>query len=104
MKKNTLFIGLNDKDTRTQIITDEQARKIIIATACEFVGGVTLSDAYGVYTHDDGERVIEHTITATIYDGDDNAIKAMIKALLLSLNQESIINEQTAVNSEFVTL
>ena len=104
MKKNTLFIGLNDKDTKTQILTDEQARNIIIAAACEYVGGVTLSDAYGVYTHANGERVIEHTITGTIYDGDDDAIKAMIKELLVALNQESIINEQSDVNSEFVTL
>jgi len=56
---HTYYIGLNDKDTKKQEISTDEAVKIIVNTIpCDF----TFSICNGVYTHHDGSKVCEVTI------------------------------------------
>lgn len=56
---NTYYIGLNDKDTKKQeISTDEAVQMIVNIIPCDF----TFSVCNGVYTHEDGSKVCEVTI------------------------------------------
>lgn len=52
MNKITLFIGLNDKDTKVQEITTVEARAILADRIAQKIGFGTVSLASGVYTHE----------------------------------------------------
>ena len=87
MKKITLYLGLNDKDTKKQELTTVDAFKIVnnIIKDCTIVEGL------GKYTHKDGTIVNETTFIITIFDFDNTTdIKAICSQLKTVLNQESV--------------
>lgn len=101
MKKITLYVGLNDKDTKTQKIDTLEATKIVsnlITTLCD---GGTIYNATGIYKHDNGSIVFENTLKIELFDTTDNIITKLIDTLKKILNQESIIKQTEDVNSEF---
>ena len=102
MKKTTLYIGLNDKDTKYQIIDTISAYKIITNIITEYADGGTIYAADGIYKHDDGTVVIEKTLRVELIDAPETAVKSIIQAAKVSLNQESILIQQEIVNSYFV--
>ena len=95
MKKQILYVGLKDKDTKKQIITKAQARNIII-NVC---GDCTLSDSIGAYTHENGKKVREQTIKVEVLFRKTKEAKEMAKAIKEKLNQESIGYEVINSNS-----
>ena len=100
--KTTLFIGLNDKDTKRQEISTIEAYKVISNICLEYVGGATISENTGYYTHENGDIVIEKSLEVKIYDATESAIDSVIKACKVALNQESILKQSETVNSCFV--
>ena len=62
MKRFTLYMGLNDKDTKTQMISIIEAYKIVSNILASDLGGGTIYEAKGVYKHDDGTIVFENTL------------------------------------------
>lgn len=87
MQKITLFLGLNDKDTKRQELTTVDAFKIVN----NIIKDCTIVEGKGKYTHTDGSIVIETTFIITIFDFDNTTdIKAICNQLKTVLNQESI--------------
>lgn len=102
MTKYTIYIGLNNKDTKVQTIPTESAITIAENLFCEMCGGATISQARGVYTHDDGTKVIENTLVCIVFGVDRETItRAAVKARDL-FNQESVALESCEVNSVFI--
>ena len=101
MEKVTLYVGLNDKDTKTQKIDTVEAVKIVTNLVCSICGGGTIYNATGVYTHDNGDIVIENTLRIELIDCTAAALTALIDTLKSVLNQESIIKQCESINSEF---
>ena len=102
MKKFTLYIGLNDKETKVQTIPTESAITLAENLLCEICGGATISQARGVYTHDDGTKVIENTLVCVVFGCDIETItRAAVKARDI-FNQESVALESCEVNSVFI--
>lgn len=101
MKKVTLYVGLNDKDTKTQVITTVEAYKIALNTITTFANGGTIFDTKGIYKHENGEIVIENTLHIELIDVSENALASIISILKTVLNQESIIKQTEVINSEF---
>ena len=62
MTKYTLYIGLNDKETKQQRIDTLEASKIVQNVLTDTTGGGTIYSATGVYKHDNGAVVIENTL------------------------------------------
>lgn len=65
-RKHTLYIGLNDKDTKKQEIDTLEAVKIATNIICRIVDGCTIYNATGIYHHDDGQIVIENSLRIEI--------------------------------------
>lgn len=101
MTKTTLYIGLNDKDTKTQKIDTVEAYKVVSNVLAKYTGGGTIYSATGIYTHEDGTLVIENTLRVEIIGAADEAIQKVIAFCKVSLNQESIIKQTETVVSEF---
>ena len=101
MKKATLYIGLNDKDTHRQEVETVEAYKLVQRELVRAVGGGTIYAADGIYTHDDGTIVIEKTLRVEIIGAADPAIMGLVQVLKTILNQESIIIQREQVETVF---
>lgn len=102
MKKFTLYVGLNDKDQKVQIIDTLEAAKIC-QNLVSNLGGGTIYNAYGVYRHDDGTVIVENTLRIEIFEFSDpmqDQIKSLVGTLKKILNQESIAVQIEDVISE----
>ena len=101
--KQILSIGMNDKVTKKQEMDDKTALDIIGRTCLEMASGVTIvPGCIGVYTHENGEKVIEKTVRCEFYGETVETVKAIARALCKALNQESIAYEAVEIKSEFI--
>lgn len=100
IKKDVLFIGLNDKNTKKQIISNKKAYAIICATLKnQGLDGFTISLNKGVYIHDDNTITEENTYKIEIVFASNLQINNIIKELKILLNQESILKEVYYIKS-----
>lgn len=99
-----IFLGLLDQETRQQEIKTLDAFKVVSRLAAVDLGGATITDGSGVYTHDDGSVIEEPSLVISVLDlfADDKdefreKVKAFRDKLQLYFNQESVllIAEQT---------
>ena len=95
MKKHIFIIGMNDKDTKTQVISKEK----FLSSIYETVGDCTISDSYGYYTHADGSIAKEPSLRVEMLFKKDSDIKGYADKLKADLNQESIAYEVVESNS-----
>ena len=102
MKKFTLFVGLNDKDTKHQELNTLDAYKVASNIFCQYTGGATISEAVGVYTHDDGTIITETSLRCEIYGAEMSAIMRAANELKAAFNQESILIETVETTSNFI--
>lgn len=103
MKCYTLYLGLNDKDTKTQKIDTIEAYKICENMCADFFGGATIFSAKGIYKHDDNTIVIENTLRIEILEFDTSIyerVRDFVGTLKSVFNQESIAVQVETVNSE----
>lgn len=100
MNKYILYIGMNDKDTKKQNITVLSAREIIMNTiTATGLDGATISEAVGIYKHEDGTIITEQTLRVEILFATDKHIKSICDTLKQVLNQESIAVEKQVISS-----
>ena len=104
MTKFILYVGLNDEETKMQEISTIDAFKILTNIFVEHVGGVTITEAKGVYTHDDGTVVIENTLRCEVFDCELIKILKVVEIIGTILRQQSIALETIETNSEFVKI
>lgn len=104
MKKTTLYIGLNDKDSKLPVMDILPARDLVARLLLNAgIGGATISEAVGIYTHANGAGVvIEKTIRAELLDTPAEKIKIAVADIKKTLNQESILVENTTIQADFV--
>ena len=102
MNKYTLYIGLNDKDTKRQQLDNLEASKIVQNILTEITGGGTIYNATGVYKHDDGTIIIENTLRVEIVAAALEAVRKAIEFIKTALNQESVILQTERVESVFI--
>lgn len=96
--RHTLIVGLNDKDTKKQIVSNSKARKIIMG----IVGDCTMSDALGHYTHEDGTQVKEKSIKVEMLFKADNEVYNFAQQIKKELNQESVALVKDYIESALI--
>lgn len=99
MKSIKFFIGLFDKDTKLQDISTIEAYKQVTKLVCRHFGGWTITDWRGVYTHTNGEQVIEPSLV--VYVNTDKDTAPFISEVKKVLNQESVMKEVTLSSVSF---
>lgn len=99
MKKYTLYVGLNDKDKKVQLISTIEAYKICNNILLQYTDGATVFEASGIYKHEDGTFTIEKTLRIELLFTDDDTVSKIVKDLKTAFNQESIAVQKQAINS-----
>lgn len=102
MKKTVVTIGLNDQDTKFQVIDTDTAKKTVTNLLIyNCIDGATITDAVGVYRHESGVLITENSIQVTIFDADMTNVYNACKAIKNALNQESVVIENLETNTVF---
>lgn len=96
--KFTLFVGLNDKDTKVQKYTTTEAYKIVENICYNVCGGATISEALGIYTHDDGAKIRENSLRVEILYSTKEKVLEVINLVKVALNQESVMMTEEVIN------
>ena len=99
MNKFTLYLGLNDKDKKTQLISTIEAYKICNNILLTYTDGATIFEANGIYKHDDGTFTIEKTLRIELLFITDDIVNKIVTDLKKAFNQEAIAVQKEVVNS-----
>ena len=97
MKKTTFYIGLQDKNTKKQEISTENALEIVTDIFLKYspFGATISADNRGIYHYEDGTIAREKTVSAFVLGLEEENILAIASACKTALNQESILIIQT---------
>lgn len=101
--KNTVYniqLGLNDKDEKIQLITNDSAKNIVKKLCIEYFWWGSISLLEWVYKHEDWTVITENSIN--IYLITEFSIDEFIKNLKTIFNQESILVSKAVENIEFM--
>lgn len=102
VNKITLFVGLNDKNTKQQEISTVNAYKVAQNLAASMFDGCTISEALGVYKHADGTIITESTLRIELLFVTVEQVKPYVRQLKSAFNQESIAVQYESINSELI--
>jgi hypothetical protein len=102
MKKFTLYLGLNDKDSKIQKIDTIEAYKVVTNILMKYTSGATIYSAHGIYKHEDGSFVIENTLRIELLFVEKSTVLELIDILKHVFNQESIALQVENINSELI--
>ena len=100
IEKFTLYVGLNDKDSKVQEIATLEAYKIINNLLLTYTDGATIFEAVGIYKHEDGSFVTENTLRIELMFIEKKAVKEIVDNIKRLLNQESVAVQREIVESE----
>lgn len=106
----SFYVGLNDKDTKKQVISNNDAKTIITKCIVKyFQFGGTLFECSGVYAHNDGSNVVvvESSFKVEILTDckDDQFNKRcdrFVNVLKRLLNQECILTTSVCLDASFI--
>ncbi len=93
-EKYLLYIGLNDKDTYTQLLSDEEARDLVSSICVKYTGGYTASQAKGGWMDETDTLTQENTLVYAFYDVGEEQLVSIMDEILERLNQNSILVER----------
>lgn len=102
--KTTLYVGLNDKDSRKQEITQAQAKRIISRIlASNNIEGATFLKAEGLYTYlTDNKMEQENTFKIEILFAKSKQIEKAVAQIKEFLNQETVAVTSEKIKSELI--
>lgn len=96
-----LYIGLNDKDIREQIVSMEEARDILGHICLDYVQGYMASETSGGWLDEQQQKIKENTLVFTIYGATDAQIHGIADEAILALNQEAVLIVKNGKHHEF---
>ena len=99
MDKYILYVGLNDKDTKTQKIDTLSAYNVTNNILLNYVEGATITQSKGIYKHNNGNIVIENTLVIELLFTDKTTVETIAKELKMALNQKSIAIQKQTIES-----
>ena len=100
--KYIIYCGLNDKDSHAQEVNTLDAYKIACNIFCQTTGGATITEAMGVYTHDDGTIITETTLKCEVFGVELAQVRKAAEMLKTAFNQESVAMERVISDAEFI--
>lgn len=102
IEKFALYIGLNDKVDKVQKINTVEAYKMVQNVALQMFDGCTISEADGIYKHEDGGFAVEKTLRVELLFTNLQTVKQFAEQIKIILNQESIAMQREVLESELI--
>lgn len=102
MTQTTIYIGLNDAVTKTQILETEKYIKILKDVCCAYHTSFSFDVIEGGYIHDSGEYTKENTLQLTLIDVEKKRVEEIAKDLCAFFHQESVLITESTIRSYYV--
>ena len=99
MEKFTLYLGLNDKDSKKQEVSTKEAFTYVSKLIASDFGGGTIYEAKGIYTHEGGEIVEEKTLRIELLFTTFEKVRGFVATLKKAFNQESVAVQREEIDS-----
>ena len=96
-----MYVGTNDKDTNTQLISKEDAIKIIDEACLKYTDGYTLQDAYGRWKNEKNNLSSEYTVMCIFDDISKEKIHSIADEVVKNLNQNCVLIERSSIQTEY---
>ena len=96
--KYVLYIGLNDKETYSQIIPTEEAKEIVNGVCAKYVDGYTVTEANGGWVDETGTVAEEMSLVYTLCNVKEENVILLMNEVLTALNQNSILVERQDIS------
>ena len=96
--KYVLYIGLNDKDTCSQIIPTEEAKEIVNGICVKYAEGYTVTEANGGWIDEAGALTEEMSLVYTLCNVEEENVILVMNEVLTALNQNSILVERQNIS------
>ena len=101
MLQYVMYVGTNDKDTYSQIISTDEAKSIIDGICLKYTDGYTIQDATGSWTDETGIPTHENTIIC-YFDGTDlDTVHSIADEIISALNQNTVLIEESEIGLEY---
>lgn len=102
-EKYAMYIGLNDKDTNRQEISQKEAESIVNAICAEYADGYTAFEAIGHWTDENDTVINENTLVYVFYDIEEDVLQSMANEITEKLNQKSVLIEKQKTEYTYLT-
>ncbi len=99
--KYTMYIGLNDKETYTQLIPSEEALDKATAIILKYVDGFTGYQARGVFEDEKGILTYENSLVFEFLYASGQQMTEIMDEVLAEFNKTSVLLQETRVKSVF---
>ena len=96
-----MYVGTNDKDTYTQLISTEDAIAAVDAICLRYLGGYTIAEGQGRWLDDENHMTVENTIICYFDDTDAATVHRIADEVIAALNQNSVLIETSDVKTEY---
>ena len=97
-----IYVGLNDKDTYTQIIDDDFAMQTVKDIVTNVVGGATFTKSFGHWVDEFGNETNETSIVIKIVGTDEANTVNIGSKMNHALNQNCVMVEKSVSQIAFV--
>ena len=102
MTQTTIYIGLNDAITKTQIFETEKYIKILKDVCRAYHTSFSFDVIEGGYIHDNGDYTKENTLQLTLIDVEKKRIEEIAKDLCAFFHQESVLITESTIRSYYI--
>ena len=100
--KYTLYVGMNDKDTKQPVYTLKEAKQVMFMIVRKYTGGCTFYEAEECWYDEDKKTMLsENTLVCVLLDTEPEAVKSIMDEALKAFNQSSILLETEEVKGVF---
>ena len=100
--KYTLYVGMNDKDTKQPVYTLKEAKQVMFMIVRKYTGGCMFYEAEGCWYDEDKKTMLsENTLVCVLLDTEPEAVKSIMDEALKAFNQSSILLETEEVKGVF---
>lgn len=103
VNKFTLYVGLNDKDSKKQEVTADEAKKIIRDIfANNEIDGATFLNTQGIYKYVTGEVETENSFKIEVLFATKKQIRNAVAEIKQQLNQETVAVVHEKIRSSLI--
>ena len=96
-----MYVGTNDKDSYSQLISTEDAKKMIDEICFRYVEGYTIMDAIGSWTDEKKNVTKENTIVCYFDNTDKTVVHKIADEIIKALNQNTVLIEKDELEMEY---
>ena len=103
MIETTIYVGLNDADTRVQKHETGKYIGILKHVCRNYHVAFSMGIEEGGYFHDDGEYTEETSLVLVLVNPDRNTVREIAKDLCAFFHQESVLVTEGHIEGYFIT-